>query len=126
MLVHLNGFMRVFMRVMTIFRLMFRVQRLTMVMVVGVGRLRRLAAGVFHDLALDALATAAAARIAMARPTAIRAVLGLLFGLAVGPFLRLDQGLAIGNRDLIVVGMDFAKSQKAMAVAAIFDEGGLQ
>ena len=40
--------------------------------------------------------------------------------------LHLDQALPIGDRDLVIVGMDFAEGEEAVAVAAIFDEGGLQ
>ncbi len=78
------------------------------------------------DLALDALAIAATARIAVARAAAIGAGLALLLGLAMGAFVRLDQGLAIGDRDLIVVRMNFAEGQKAVTVAAVLDEGRLQ
>jgi len=45
------------------------------------------------------------------------AVRALLFG---------DQGLPVRDRDLIIVGVDFAKSQKPVAVAAVVDESGLQ
>ena len=70
---------------------------------------------------------AAAARIAVARtPAPAGAVLALLFGLAVGAFVGLDQGLPIGDRDLVVVGMDFAEGEEAVTVAAVFDEGRLQ
>jgi hypothetical protein len=90
------------------------------------GGLRRLAR-VFDDLALDALATAAAARIAVARTAASAgAVLALFFGLAMGALVGLDQGLTIGDRNLIIVGVDFAEGEEAVAVAAIFDEGRLQ
>ena len=44
----------------------------------------------------------------------------------MGAFVRLDQRLAIGDGNLIIVRMDFAESQKAVAVAAVFDEGCLQ
>ena len=44
----------------------------------------------------------------------------------MGAFVGFDQRLTIGDRDLIIVGMDFAEGQKAVTVAAIFDEGGLQ
>lgn len=37
-----------------------------------------------------------------------------------------DQRLTIGDRNLIVVGVNFAERQKAVAIAAIFDKGGLQ
>ncbi len=47
-------------------------------------------------------------------------------GITVRAFLLVDQGLTIGNRDLIVIGVDFAEGQKAVAVAAVIDEGGLQ
>ena len=62
----------------------------------------------------------------MARPATIRAVLALLFGLAMGTFVRLDECLTIGNRDLVVIGVDFAEGQKAVAVATIFDERRLK
>jgi hypothetical protein len=90
-------------------------------------RLRCFAAGVLDDLALDALTIAAAARIAVARTAApARAVLGLFLGFAVGAFVRLDQRLTVGDRDLIIIGVDFAEGEEAVAVAAIFDEGRLQ
>src|SRR5262245_9961857 len=37
-----------------------------------------------------------------------------------------DQRLPIGNRDLVVVRMDFAEGEETVAVAAVFDEGRLQ
>jgi hypothetical protein len=83
-------------------------------------------AGCLDDAALDAVAIAAAARIAVARAAAVGAVFGLFFGFAMGAFVRLDQRLPIGDRNLIIVRMDFAEGQKAVAVAAIFNEGGLQ
>jgi len=90
------------------------------------GGLRRLAR-IFDDFALDALATAAAARIAVARTAASAgAVLAFLFGLAMGALVGLDQGLTIGDRNLIIVRVDFAEGEEAVAVAAIFDEGRLQ
>ena len=65
--------------------------------------------------------------------------LGSLGGLggAVGPLLVVllvaflgalggEQRLTVGDRDLIIVGMDFAERQEAVAVAAILDEGGLK
>ena len=91
------------------------------------GGLRRLEARVFDDLALDALATAAAARIAVARAAASAgAVLALFFGLAMGALVGLDQGLTIGDRNLIIIGVDLAEGEEAVAVAAILDEGRLQ
>jgi hypothetical protein len=44
----------------------------------------------------------------------------------MGAFVGLDQRLAIGDRDLIIVRMDFAEGEKAVAVAAVLDEGRLQ
>jgi hypothetical protein len=82
----------------------------------------------FDDLALDALAIAASARVAVARTATpvVGAVLGFLFGLAVGALVRLDQRLTVGHRYLVIIGVDFAEGQEAVAVAAIFDEGRLQ
>ena len=36
------------------------------------------------------------------------------------------QRFAVGVGDLVVVGMDFVEGQEAVAVAAVFDERGLQ
>ena len=44
----------------------------------------------------------------------------------MGALVGLDQRLTVGDRNLIIVGMDFAEGEEAMAVAAIFDEGRLQ
>ncbi len=68
----------------------------------------------------------AATRTAMPRAPAAGPVLVLFFGLAMGALFRLDQGLTIRHRNLIVVGMDFAEGKEPVTVAAIFDEGGLQ
>jgi hypothetical protein len=89
--------------------------------------LRRIGAGVLDNLALDPFATAAAARIAVARTAvAAGAVFAFFLGLAMGALVSLDQGLTIGDRNLIIVRMDFAEGEKAVTVAAILDEGGLE
>ena len=88
--------------------------------------LRRIGIRWLDDFALNPLATTAAARIAMARTAAVGAIFGFLFGLAMGAFIRLDQRLAIGDRNLIIIRMDFAEGEEAVTVAAIFDEGGLE
>ena len=62
----------------------------------------------------------------MARAAAAGAVFRFFFRFAMGAFIRLDQCLTVGDRDLIIVGMNFAEGEKAVAVAAIFNEGGLQ
>nr|WP_309144746.1 hypothetical protein [Bradyrhizobium sp. CCGB12] len=81
----------------------------------------------FDDVAADALAMAAAAGIAMARAAAaVGAVLALFLGLAMSLFLSFNQRLPVGDRDLVVVRMDFAEGEEAVAVAAIFDESGLE
>jgi hypothetical protein len=90
------------------------------------GGLRKVGACVLDNLALDAFAIAAAARVAVARTAAVGAVFALLLGLAMGAFVRLDQRLAIGDRNLIIVRMDFAEGQKAVPVATVLDEGRLQ
>ena len=96
-------------------------------MVLIVGRRRRAVARVGDRRALHAIIAAATAGIAMARALAAAgAVVGLFFGFAMGALVGLDQRLPIGDRDLVIVGMDFAEGEKAVAVAAIFDEGRLQ
>ena len=96
-------------------------------MFIGLSGLRRVDTGVLDDFALDALAIAAATRIAVARAAAVvGAVFAFFFGLAMGALVRLDQGLTIGDWNLIIIRMDFAEGEKAVTVAAILDEGSLQ
>ncbi|WP_277996468.1 hypothetical protein [Bradyrhizobium sp. STM 3843] len=82
--------------------------------------------GPLDDFALDALAAAATSRTAMAIATPVRAALVFFLGFAMRALFGLDQRLPIRNRDLIIVGMDFAEREKAVAIAAIFHESGLQ
>jgi hypothetical protein len=95
------------------------------VTVVGVVRLRFLVR-IFHDGAADAVAMSAPARIAVPRAATAGAVFRLFFGFAMRPFVGLDQGLTVGDRDLIIVRMDFAEGEEAVAIAAVFNEGGLK
>ena len=51
----------------------------------------------------------------------------LVIGLTARFFLFLaQQRLPVGDRDLVVVGMDFREGEEAVAVAAVIDEGRLQ
>ncbi|WP_426524262.1 hypothetical protein [Bradyrhizobium sp. McL0615] len=96
---------------------------------IGLGGLRGILAGILDDATLDAVAMTAAARIAVARAATVAAggaVLAFFLGLAVGALVGFDQRLTVGDRDLIVVRVDFAERQEAVAVAAIFDERRLQ
>jgi len=96
---------------------------------VGVFRLAgdlRLEAQILDDLALDALAIAAPARAAMARTTPIGPIFIFFLGLAMSAFVGFDQRLTVGDRDLIIVRMNFAEGKKAMAVAAVFYKGRLK
>ena len=45
---------------------------------------------------------------------------------ALGSFVLGDQRLPVGDRDLIIIRMNFAEGEKAVAVPAVVDEGGLQ
>ncbi|WP_280979125.1 MULTISPECIES: hypothetical protein [unclassified Bradyrhizobium] len=96
------------------------------VLVTLVSLLRLRVACTLDHLALHAVAVAAAAGIAMARPAAVAAVLVFFLGLAMGALIGFDQRLTVGDRNLVVVGMDFAEGEEAVAIAAILDEGGLQ
>src|SRR5947208_3214729 len=58
--------------------------------------------------------------------TSACAAVDFLFGLAVGALFVSDQRLPVGDGNLIVVGMDLRERQKAVAVAAVIDEGGLE
>ena len=105
---------------------MFVVVLLLGVSVNVVLRLRRLRARILDDLALNPLAMAAPARVAVARTAAAGAVLGFFLRLAVRAFVGLDQCLTVGDGNLVIIGMNFAEGEKTVTVAAILDEGGLQ
>ena len=47
-------------------------------------------------------------------------------GGALRTFLLGDQRLPIRDRNLIIIGMNFAEGEETMAIAAIVDKGGLQ
>src|SRR5271155_2431293 len=59
-------------------------------------------------------------------PVAARTAVDLVVGGARGAFFLVDQGLPVGDRDLIIVRMDFAECEEAVAIAAVVDKGGLQ
>ena len=149
MVVGMTVVMRMIMRVVVCRMAMFVVTVLAMgvlvmVSLVGVGLIRRrdvfaaliglrglrgIDRGVLDDVALDPFALAAAAGVAVARTAAVTVggtVLALFLGFAMGALVGLDQGLTVGDRDLVLVGMDFAEGEEGVAVAAIFDEGRLQ
>ena len=115
---------------------MFMIMMLGIIMMSGVGVVKlgvvrlsglgRIGACVLDDLALDALAIAAAARVAVTRTAPAGTVFGFFLGLAMSAFVRFDQRLAIGDRNLVIVRMNFAEGEKAVAVAAVLDEGRLQ
>jgi hypothetical protein len=88
--------------------------------------MRSLGIGVLDDLALHALAAAAATVIAVSRAPAAAVVLALFLGFAMSALVGLDQRLTVRDRDLIIVRMDFAEGEKTVAVATVFNEGRLQ
>jgi hypothetical protein len=104
----------------------FAVLVIMMLMIVRLDGLRRLGALRVYDLALHPVAIAAAARVAMPRAAAAGTIFGFFFSLPMRAFIGFDQRLTVGDRNLVIIGMDFAEGQEAMAIAAIFDEGGLQ
>ena len=65
-------------------------------------------------------------RLVAPRVRALGARVGLGLGFGFGLGFLLQQRLPVGDRDLIVVGMDFVEGQEAVAVAAVVDEGRLQ
>jgi hypothetical protein len=104
----------------------FAVLVVMMLMIERLGGLRRFGAVGVDDLALHSLAIAAAPRVAMPRAPAVGAIFGFFLGLAMRAFVGFDQRLTVGDRNLVIVGVDFAERQEAVAIAAIFDERGLQ
>ena len=61
---------------------------------------------------------------ALASSAAALVALGLVLAMAFG-FL-FEKGATVGDRNLVIVGMDFRKREKAVAIAAVIDERGLQ
>ena len=61
-----------------------------------------------------------------AAAAAAAAALLFLLLLALGFGLGLEQSLTVGDRDLIVIGMDFAEGEEPVAVSAVFHEGRLE
>ena len=105
----------------------FAVLVVLMLVIVRLGGLRWFGAFRIDDLALHPLAIAAAARVAMPRAAvAAGPVFGFFFRLAMRAFVGFDQRLTVGDRNLVIIGVDFAEGQEAVAIAAIFDEGRLQ
>ena len=51
---------------------------------------------------------------------------GLFVLLALGQGFLLKKRLSIGDRNLVIVRMDFGEGEKAVAIAAIVDESGLE
>src|SRR5581483_12238054 len=58
-------------------------------------------------------------------PMAAAAILCVFIGLALLARFLGEQRLPVGNRNLVVIGMDFRKCQEAVSIAAIIDEGRL-
>jgi hypothetical protein len=102
---------------------MVMIVMIVFVRLLGVGRI---GADSLDHRALHAVAMAATARIAVARAAAVGAVFAFFLGLAMGALIGFDQRLPVGDRDLIVIWMDFAEGEEAVPVAAILDEGRLQ
>ena len=64
--------------------------------------------------------------VAIAPAAPVGAVIGVGIGGAVVALFLGQQRLPVGDRNLIVVGMDFGEGQEAVAVAAVIDERRLQ
>ena len=125
-MIQLMAFMIVMIGVRRVMFGIVRVNAFAMLMVSWLRGLRSLGQRAVDDLALHPFAVAAAARTAVPGTAPVGTVFGFLLGLAMGAFVGFDQGLTVGDRDLIIVGMDFVEGQKAVAVATVFDEGRLQ
>ena len=64
----------------------------------------------------------ARAPMAAAAPLA----LWLLIVVAMRARFFFQQRLTVGDRDLVIIGMDFRESEETVAIAAVVDERGLQ
>ena len=78
------------------------------------------------DLFGDGLAAVRTPRGAAGPPRAAAAPLVLALLLALGARVLGEERLPVGDRNLVVVGMDFAEGEEAVPVPAIFDERRLK
>src|SRR5215472_4921483 len=79
------------------------------------------------DLVVDHLAAnRSTGAFGAAAAPAPGAALDLVVGFALGALLLGDQCLSVGDRNLVVIGMDFAEGQETVSVAGVFDKGRLQ
>ena len=62
----------------------------------------------------------------LSRAPTTAAPLGFFFRLAMRALFLFDQRLAIGDGNLIIVGMNFAEGEEAVAIAAVVDKRRLQ
>lgn len=94
----------------------------------GFGSSATRALHIFAALPLRATAPTPAPAPAPTAPSVRGLVLGGLFGRGAALLLGLSRkkGLAVGDRDLIIVGMNFGKSQETVPVAPVIDKGRLQ
>ena len=103
-------------------------RRLEILGIFGLGDFLHAAFGVLFAARATAAAPAAiTVAAAIAAATIAFAFVILVLGFTCMLFLLgLQQGEPVGERNLVIVGVDFRKGQEAMAVAAIFNEGRLQ
>src|SRR6478735_1257115 len=81
---------------------------------------------ILDDGALHAFAVIAPTGVAMPRTAAVGAIFGFFLCLAMSALVGFDQRLTIGNRNLIIVRMDFAERQETVPISSVFDKRGLQ
>ena len=77
-----------------------------------------------HHVGTHHLVAAAVTGRCVAVPA--RAAVDFVVGGALRAFFFVDQSLPVGDRDLVVIRMDFAERQEPVAIAAVIDEGRLQ
>ena len=85
----------------------------------------RAALGAVSAVARSAASSAGVGSLSLAG-CGLGARVGFGFGLGFRLGLFAQQRLPVGDRDLVVVGMDFAEGQEAVTIAAVVDEGRLQ
>src|SRR5579862_74646 len=86
----------------------------------------RVAAGRFGEFTAQSVVFAVRGGMPVAAAAAARAPVDFIVGGALGALFLVDQRLAVGDRDLVIVRVDFAEGEKAVAIAAVVDESGLQ
>jgi hypothetical protein len=92
----------------------------------GLATVRRMLAAGVMGMRLFAIVCRPLVTALAPRGQALSALVGLLLSLEFRCRFLVEERLSVGHRDLVVVRVDFGEGEKAVPVATVLDEAGLQ